>query len=170
MKTAFLTFVTWIVIASPFWPLDPNPIKGDPFIIVNKRQNELAFIVDSQIQYVKQVATGKESTLTPEGLFTITVKAKNPYYRKLNISGESPDNPLGTRWIGFDALGTDGRIYGIHGTNDPASIGKYISNGCVRMQNDDVEQLFEQVPLGTKVLITTSTKSFYELANEFRAI
>lgn len=158
------------MLASPFWPLEPNPINGDPFIIVNKRVNELAFIDDGKIQYVKPIATGKQPTLTPEGLFTVVIKAENPYYRKRNVPGGSPENPLGTRWIGFDAKETDGRTYGIHGTNQPFSIGKYVSDGCIRMYNEDVEQLFKRVPLGTKVYITSSDESFYQIAKRFQVI
>ena len=92
---------------------------GAPFLIVNKAVNQLAFINNSKIQEIFPVGTGKSKELTPEGLFTVKVKAINPYYRKKNIPGGDPRNPLGTRWIGFDAKNTDGRIYGIHGTNQP---------------------------------------------------
>lgn len=155
---------------SPIWPLGTNPLPGDPFIIVNKQSNELAFIHDRQVQTVSKAATGKSGELTPEGLFTITVKAVDPYYRKLNIPGGDPRNPLGTRWIGFDAEGTDGRIFGVHGTNQPQSVGKYISNGCIRLPNEIVEQIFDSVPLGTKILIVSSEKSFEQLAKEYHAI
>lgn len=67
------------------------------------------------------------------------IKAKDPYYRKKNIEGGAKNNPLGRRWIGFDARGTDGRTYGIHGTSDETSIGKFITAGCVRLHNQDVE-------------------------------
>lgn len=155
---------------SPVWPLGQNPLPGDPFLIVNKTTNELAFIQDNQVQTVVNVATGKEYQLTPEGLFTVTVKAKNPYYRKKDIPGGDPKNPLGTRWIGFDADGTDGRIYGLHGTNNPSSIGKYISQGCIRMQNAAVESLYDHIPLGTKILVTSSSKDFEELGKQYGAI
>lgn len=155
---------------SPIWPLGQNPLPGDPFLIVNKKTNEIAFIQENQIQTIVSVATGKDASLTPEGLFTITVKAKNPYYRRKNIPGGDPKNPLGTRWIGFNAEGTDGRIYGIHGTNNPASIGKYVSKGCIRMQNEAVELLYGHIPLGTKLLVTTSLKSFKELGSQYGAI
>ncbi len=75
-----------------------------------------------------------------------------------------PQNPLGVRWIGFDARETDGRIYGIHGTNQPGSIGKYVSNGCIRVENREVSHLYDQVPLGTKVWIVSTDQSFEELA------
>ena len=61
-------------------------------------------------------------------------------------------NPLGTRWIGFHTKG--GGVYGIHGTNDPASVGKFVSHGCVRMLNKQVEELFELIDYGTPVNIT----------------
>ncbi|MDT9024784.1 MULTISPECIES: L,D-transpeptidase [Rossellomorea] len=159
-----------ILFASPIWPLGRNPLPGDPFIIVNKESNQLAFIDDGKVQHTFPVATGKTTTLTPEGLFNVTVKAKNPYYRKKNIPGGDPRNPLGSRWIGFDAKGTDGRIYGIHGTNQPSSIGKYISNGCIRMHNKHVEYLFDQVPVGTKVLVVKTNKSFHQLGKDHGAI
>ncbi|WP_160722194.1 L,D-transpeptidase [Bacillus sp. USDA818B3_A] len=155
---------------APLWPIGPNPLPGDPFVIVNKTKNELAFIDDNKIQTIVSVGTGKTQELTPEGLFTITVKAKKPYFRKKNIPGGDPKNPLGARWIGFNAKGTDGRIYGIHGTNQPASIGKYVSQGCIRTQNEVVTSLFPLIPLGTKILVTSSNKSFEDLAKENRAI
>lgn len=155
---------------SPLWPLGPNPLSGDPFIIVNKSKNEMAFIDDNKVQTVVSVGTGKTQELTPEGLFTVTVKAKDPYYRKKDIPGGSPKNPLGSRWIGFDAKGTDGRIYGIHGTNQPASIGKYVSQGCIRMQNEVITSLFPLIPLGTKILVLSTKKSFEKLAVENGAI
>lgn len=159
-----------ILFASPIWPLGRNPIQGDPFIIVNKETNQLAYIDNGKIQATFPVATGKTTELTPEGLFNVTVKAKNPYYRKKNIPGGDPRNPLGTRWIGFDAEGTDGRIYGIHGTNRPSSIGKYISNGCIRMHNRNVEYLFDKAPIGTKVLVVKTKKSFNRLGKEYGAL
>jgi lipoprotein-anchoring transpeptidase ErfK/SrfK len=156
--------------ASPIWPLGPNPIAGDPFIIVNKKTNELAFIDDSKIQKIYRIASGAGPELTPEGEFTVVVKAMNPYYRRKNIPGGSPKNPLGTRWIGFDAENTDGRMYGIHGTNNPYSIGYYLTQGCVRMNNHEVEELFTKIPLGTKVMIVKSNESFETLAKKAGAI
>ncbi|WP_188388618.1 L,D-transpeptidase [Priestia taiwanensis] len=159
-----------LLFISPIWPLGDNPRVGDPYLIINKANNKIAYIDNGKIQGIYPVATGKSPTLTPEGEFNITVKAKNPYYRKKNIPGGDPRNPLGTRWIGFDALDTDGRIYGVHGTNNPSSIGKYITEGCVRMRKKDVEYLYDQIPLGAKVLIVKSPKSFEQLAREKGAI
>lgn len=169
MLKAFSALVFTFFI-SPIWPLGPNPLPGDPFVIVNKTTNEMAFVNENRIQTVVNVATGKTEELTPEGMFTITVKAPNPYYRKKDIPGGSPENPLGTRWIGFDAKETDGRIYGLHGTNQPESIGKNVSNGCIRLQNEAIESLYDLIPLGTKIVVVKSNKNFEEIAREHHAL
>ncbi|MBB6284216.1 L,D-transpeptidase [Geobacillus subterraneus] len=154
------------VLGAPF----QTAAEAKPFVIVNKAINKLALVRDGRIEAVYPVATGVNAELTPEGLFTVTVKAENPYYRKKDIPGGAPNNPLGTRWIGFNARGTDGRIYGVHGTNNPASIGGYVSQGCVRMYNRDVEHLYERVPIGARVLILRSNESFYDIAKRYGAI
>ena len=165
-----ITPILMTFFLSPLWPLGQNPMPGDPFVIVNKTKNELAFIKENKVQTVESVGTGKTQELTPEGLFTITVKAKEPFFRRGNIPGGDPKNPLGARWIGFDAKDTDGRTYGIHGTNQPASIGKYVSQGCIRSQNEVISSLFPLIPLGTKILVISSKKSFEKLAQENGAI
>lgn len=63
-----------------------------------------------------------------------------------------PDNPVGTRWLGLDIP-----HYGIHGTNDPSSIGSPASAGCIRMYNEDVEELTDLVRIGTPVHILYET-------------
>ncbi|KGM46209.1 L,D-transpeptidase [Neobacillus niacini] len=165
-----LSPILFAFFISPLWPLGPNPLPGDPFLIVNKQTNELAFINENKVQTVVSVGTGKTKELTPEGLYTITVKAEDPYYRRKDIPGGDPKNPLGSRWIGFDAEETDGRIYGVHGTNQPASIGRYVSQGCIRTQNEVISSLYPIIPLGTKILVTSTSKSFEQLAKEYRAI
>ncbi|MBA4538214.1 L,D-transpeptidase [Bacillus aquiflavi] len=168
-----IKFISVFILAftfSPLWPLGQNPLPGDPFIIVNKKTNEVAYFHEGRVQSVVKAATGKRNDLTPEGLYTITVKVEQPYYRRKNIPGGHPNNPLGTRWIGFDAENTDGRTYGIHGTNNPNSIGKYVSQGCIRLHNDVVERFYDRIPLGTKVLIISTNKSFEQLGKEYGAI
>ncbi len=63
-----------------------------------------------------------------------------------------PGNPLGSRALYLYRNGRD-TMYRIHGTTEPSSIGRSVSNGCVRMINAHVEDLFERVPLGTRVII-----------------
>ncbi|NMH74259.1 L,D-transpeptidase [Bacillus sp. RO2] len=159
----FIFSLIFALVTSPLWPLGPNPLPGDPYIIVNKQTNQLAYFQGEELKEVHTVATGKSKELTPEGEFTVTVKAINPYYRKKDIAGGDPKNPLGTRWIGFDAEDTDGRTYGVHGTNNPYSIGGYVTQGCIRLENKNVEALFDRVPVGTKIWIVKTGKSFEEL-------
>ncbi|WP_078379887.1 L,D-transpeptidase [Sutcliffiella halmapala] len=166
----FIFTLIFALVTSPIWPLGPNPLPGDPYLIVNKQTNELAYFHEEQLKEVHSVATGKSIELTPEGEFTITVKAVNPYYRKKDIEGGDPKNPLGTRWIGFDAEDTDGRTYGVHGTNRPDSIGNYVTQGCIRLSNELVEKLFDHIPIGTKILIVNTDKSFEELGREKRVL
>lgn len=163
-------FVLCLLAGSVFWPFGTEVLPGDTLIIVNKRTNELVLIDHGQIVLASKVATGARNELTPEGFFTIKVKAVNPYYRKKNIPGGDPRNPLGSRWIGFDAKGTDGRMYGIHGTNDPSSIGMYVSQGCIRMPAGPLEELYERVPIGTKIWVVHSGKTMEQLVRESGAI
>lgn len=84
------------------------------------------------------VAVGKPSTPTPKGVFKIKNKALNP------------GGPFGARWLGLTATGGS---YGIHGTNNPSSIGKAVSNGCIRMHNVNVIEVYNLVSIGTTVVI-----------------
>ena len=76
------------------------------------------------------------------------VKRDNPRIPDV-IPGGSPANPMGVA-----AMTLAGGEYAIHGTNRPASIGGYVSYGCVRMYNEDITDLFERVPVGTRVVVT----------------
>ncbi len=121
-----------------------------PFSVrVDKSKNELMLDLGGRPLKKYRVSTGKNNS-TPVGKFKITVKLENPtwYYADAVVPPGSPDNYLGTRWLGFDIEG-----YGIHGTTFPESIGKQESLGCVRMLNKDVEELYELVPEGTRVMI-----------------
>lgn len=113
-------------------PLAPSPIE----IIINIGAKRLTVYRNGRVYRQYVVATGKEETPTPTGVFTIINKQVNP------------GGPYGTRWMGLSLRG-----YGIHGTNDPSSIGNAASNGCVRMFNEDVESLFDITPVGTVVRI-----------------
>jgi len=62
------------------------------------------------------------------------------------VPAESPENILGSRWLGLSEKG-----YGIHGTVDPDSVGQQATQGCVRMLNADVEELYAIIPVGTQV-------------------
>ena len=101
---------------------------------------------------VYPLGLGKVETPTPRGYYKIEEKVVNPSWidpsdPEYEIpSGE--DNPLGYRWM--QIFGN----YGIHGTNRPDSIGHYVSNGCIRMNEADVEKVYDAVEVGTPVEIT----------------
>ncbi|NMA61141.1 MAG: L,D-transpeptidase, partial [Firmicutes bacterium] len=93
------------------------------------------------------VATGKEVSLTPEGDLLIVTK-------EANDQGLGQDGIFGTRWLGLEtADAPDGSKYGIHGTNEPDSIGEHASAGCVRMAKNDLVEIYNRVPVGTVVRV-----------------
>jgi lipoprotein-anchoring transpeptidase ErfK/SrfK len=70
------------------------------------------------------------------------------------MPGGSARNPLGARWLGTSARGrATGRVIGIHGTNQPSSIGRRISGGCLRAHNRDAIELYNNIPVGTPLTI-----------------
>ena len=122
---------------------------GSLNIFVDKSQNILILKDGDQVVKVYSVATGANN-ITPVGTFKITSKLVNPVWFKAGavIPPESPQNVLGSRWMGFDLPG-----YGIHGTVDPEKMGQQVTAGCVRMRNEDVEQLYDLIPVSTSVTI-----------------
>ena len=123
--------------------------KGHFSIVIDKSQNQLLLTEDNQFVKSYSVATGKENS-TPVGTFKVVNKIVHPTWYKTGAVAPpgSPENILGTRWMGIDKPS-----YGIHGTADPNAIGQQITSGCVRMTNADVEELFDIVPVGTEVTI-----------------
>jgi lipoprotein-anchoring transpeptidase ErfK/SrfK len=125
----------------------------EPFVIfIDKSQNILILKTkDEEVIKTYTVSTGVNNS-TPAGSFKISEKILNPPWFKAGrsepIPAGDPENILGTRWIGFNLSG-----YGIHGTTDPQSLGKQVTQGCVRMSNADVEELYIIVPKGTEVII-----------------
>ena len=118
-------------------------------IQIDKSDNTLTLRADDDVLKTYIVATGTNNS-TPVGTFKVTDKLENPTWYKAGavVAPGSADNQLGTRWIGINLKG-----YGIHGTIDPGSLGKQITAGCVRMKNEDVEELYRLVPPGTSVTI-----------------
>ena len=104
---------------------------------------------DEEVFKTYIVSTGKNNC-TPVGTFKIINKLQNPTWFKAGaiVPPESAENVLGTRWMGFDLAG-----YGIHGTTAPKDLGKQVTQGCVRLSNSDVQELYSIVPAGTEVTI-----------------
>lgn len=125
-------------------------IWNAPFsVLVNKSQNILMLKSDEEIFKTYIVSTGKNNS-TPAGTFKIINKLINPTWFKAGaiVPPQSAQNVLGTRWMGFDLAG-----YGIHGTTEPKELGKQVTQGCVRLSNPDVEELYSIIPAGTEVTI-----------------
>lgn len=100
-----------------------------------------------------EVGVGKDSTATRPGVYTIGLKQENPMWSPVGqepIAFGDPRNPLGTRWLAWHQNGR-GTTLGFHGTNDAAGVGRRISEGCIRMRNEDVEVLFDILPMGAEV-------------------
>jgi len=105
-------------------------------IIVDVSDRKLHLLDGDTVVHTYPVGIGKMLTPTPTGDYTIVTKAPNP------------GGPFGAYWLGLSKP-----HYGIHGTNDPSSIGHFVSHGCIRMYNQDVKQLAALVPIGTWVRI-----------------
>jgi lipoprotein-anchoring transpeptidase ErfK/SrfK len=125
----------------------PAPTPVPRLILISLEDRKLALVEDGQVKKVYNVAVGKPSTPSPIGTFTIARRVANPTYHhagKTVLPG--PGNPVGTRWMGLSEPG-----YGIHGTNEPKSIGKAASHGCIRMAKADLEEFYTLVAEGDTV-------------------
>ena len=126
--------------------------KVEKRVAINSASRIMAFYENGVKIAEYPIGLGKVSTPTPVGYFKILTKEINPPWIDPQdpeyIVSSGPENPLGYRWM--QILGN----YGIHGTNRPDSIGGYVSNGCVRMREEDVEKIFDAVEVGTPVDIT----------------
>ena len=127
-------------------------------IIVQTAERHLYLIQGNGRALRYGIGVGREG-FQWQGLVTITQKkewpdwtpppemiARQPYLPRFMAGG--PGNPLGARAM---YLGTT--VYRIHGTNRPDTIGTAVSSGCFRLVNADVADLYERVPVGTKVII-----------------
>jgi hypothetical protein len=136
-----------------------TPETMGPTIVVHVDTNTLDLYDGFQVERTWDVATAKPGWITPNGEWTIDRKAEDPtwYNPALDSWGAGlpavipggPGNPMGTRALYITAPG----LIRIHGTSSPDSIGRYASHGCIRMHNEQIEQLYELVPVGTKVII-----------------
>ena len=127
-----------------------------PVIVIQRGSNQLTLFDGSTVVRNFGIATGTAEYPTPSGTFSIADMQKNPWWRPPDsdwAKGKEPippgpGNPLGTRWMGLTAP-----LVGIHGTPDAASIGYSASHGCIRMHISDATWLFDQVDVGTPVVI-----------------
>ena len=128
-------------------------------IVVHVDRNELDLYDGFHVIHTWNVATAKPGFTTPVGDWTIYNKQVDPTWHNPApdgwgageplVGGPGPGNPMGPRALYITAPG----LIRIHGTSDPASIGRYASHGCIRMQNADVTTLYPMVAVGTHVVV-----------------
>lgn len=127
-------------------------VEGAPAkrtIVVSLEDRKLALLENGQVKKVYPVSVGKPSSPSPVGTFVIERRVMNPTYaHNGKLVPPGPGNPVGSRWMGLSIRG-----YGIHGTNEPRSIGKAASHGCIRMAKADLEEFYSQVHVGDTVVL-----------------
>jgi len=127
-------------------------------VIIDTQERHLYLIQDSTHAIRYGIGVGRDG-FTWQGLLRVTKKAewpdwrpppemieRQPYLPRFMAGG--PGNPLGAR-----AMYLGNTVYRIHGTNAPETIGQAVSSGCFRLVNDDVMDLYDRVPVGTKVIV-----------------
>jgi lipoprotein-anchoring transpeptidase ErfK/SrfK len=135
-----------------------NTREAPGTIVIDSGNTALYFVLGQGRAVRYGVGVGREG-FTWSGVQTITRKAewpdwhppaemvaRQPYLPRFMAGG--PGNPLGAR-----AMYLGSSVYRIHGTNDPSTIGKFVSSGCIRLTNEDVADLFSRVDVGTKVVV-----------------
>ena len=135
-------------------------------IVVRVDENTLYQYDGFKVVGTYDVATAKPGWTTPVGVWRVWDKRENPawYNPALDSWGADlpavvpggPGNPMGTRAIYIDAPG----LIRIHGTTDDSSIGRYASHGCIRMHNEEIEQLFRSVDVGATVIVAGTRPSW----------
>jgi len=139
-------------------------------LVLDRRRRQLLVLEQGRPLRRFPVAVGMPGWETPVGRFQVIEKQADPVWEH-PVSGArfqpGPDNPLGSRWIGFhrDCAGRRGFngqehlvvegcvVSGFHGTPNRDSIGRAVSHGCVRLLDEHIRELFELVELGTPVTV-----------------
>lgn len=157
-------FIAWINRIS-----DPRKMRADqeiklvrgPVNATVTKHNLFIYLSLQNVPFAKYpVGLGKDGC-TPLGSWLVEDRVKDPVYNDPDTGktyGQNdPENPTGGYWIrlkglGGEALGKTG--FGIHGTIDPGSIGKFMSRGCIRMQKADIAKVFDMLQPGASKVIT----------------
>lgn len=146
-----------------------SPAYVDRVLFCDREKNRLTLFdlptkasVEYKVKERYKISVGTAGNKTPRGCYRINTKVKDPAWTRPNsdwvpealrgtvVQGGSADNPLKERWMGVTEP-ADG--IGIHGTGDLENLGVPASHGCIRMRPQDVIELYEEVPLGTPMVI-----------------
>jgi lipoprotein-anchoring transpeptidase ErfK/SrfK len=134
--------------------------RASTYLVLRLKERRLDVMKDDVRVASFPIAVGRAGQETPIGRFHVEEMVEHPDFQKVDPNDRSrvlelippgPKNPLGERWIGF-AHG-DGWTVGIHGTPDPELLGRAVSGGCIRMRNADVIRVYDEVELGTSVVV-----------------
>jgi lipoprotein-anchoring transpeptidase ErfK/SrfK len=129
---------------------------GKPRVLVDLSARWLLFLLEDEVVAAWPIGVGKKGSETTPGRYKVGEKSTDPTWFR---AGQQPvpagdeRNPLGTRWIAWISESGENTHLGIHGTRDPESIGREQSEGCVRMLNAHVEELYEILPRNTEILV-----------------
>lgn len=140
----------------PLPPINFSELDETLRLEIRLSRRQVALFKGEKVLKTYPIAVGRPGWETPTGTFKVQQMFKNPTWvhplqKGVVIPGGDPENPLGRFWIGF---WTDGKNWiGFHGTPNPKSVGTAASHGCIRMYNQDIEELFKQVSLGTVVTV-----------------
>lgn len=113
------------------------------------------YLLGDEVVAAWEVGVGKEQGSTRLGTYLVGEKQREPMWFQAGrepVPFGDPENPLGTRWLAWNENGK-GTSLGFHGTNDPDGVGGRVSQGCVRMRNEDVEVLYEILPRDAEVVV-----------------
>ena len=137
--------------------LKQSPLEGmvrETRLVIRLELKKLEYYEGETLVKQYDIAVGQADWETPVGHFAVLDLRKDPLWQH-PITGEAiptgPDNPLGSRWIGF-AFDDEYHI-GIHGTNQEELVGQAVSHGCVRMRDDEIQELFQKVAIGTPITV-----------------
>ncbi|KAB2954129.1 L,D-transpeptidase family protein [Heliorestis acidaminivorans] len=155
----YVSAETWPLMESPMEvsqsagsrPVTPPP-PGKISIRADIQQHTLSILSDGEVYMVYPISTGKAKTPSPIGDWKIIEKQKGW------------GGGFGGYWLGFNV---PWGLYGIHGTNKPWSIGHSQSQGCFRMFNDDVGEIYSWIPVGTIVEVIDN-RTFKLTKNQYR--
>lgn len=119
--------------------------------LVDLSSRWLLYLLGDEVAGAWEVGIGRDGQETIVGTFRAGDKQEKPtWFKRGQDPLAYPDNPLGTRWIAWHRDGAK-TGYGFHGTWEPESIGTAASDGCIRLRNEDVELLFEILPVGAQI-------------------
>ncbi|MFA6267841.1 MAG: L,D-transpeptidase [Pseudolabrys sp.] len=148
-----LLIVATIAAAPAFARGDVVPFRNEyrpGTIIVATGARQLFYVLNGGQAIRYPVGVGRAG-MAWHGTAYVAAKHLRPAWARIpgrtpTYPGGSPNNPMGAA-----AMGLDRGNYAIHGTNDPSSIGGFVSHGCIRMFNDDIMDLYSRTPIGTQV-------------------